>query len=222
MHDFRSLTRRHVCLVHIGGREIEYAIDTTGTVVHHIPRIIQIRDQAFALHVQNILVVVDVSGFGGDFQPFVDGMDLAHTLEVHHQHAGLEVVIRIAHVQLLAHVFGSFSVFHIEIADKVDIGHGGDRIVSKFDIEQFGGIAIDHQITIQIQQLRIERQRLLDDEAIIRFDADMRVAGGEIEASQITAHIEKANHGIRELLEKLTHGPLVLIGDIPLQHNHII
>ena len=222
MHDFRSLTRSHVCLIHIGGREIENAIDTTGAVVHHIPRIIQVRDQAFAFHVQNILVVINVSGFGGDFQPFVDGMDLAHTLEVHHQHAGLEVAVRIAHMQLLAHVSGPFAVFHIEIADEVDIRHGGNRIIPKFNIEQFGDIAIDHQIAIQIQQLRIERQRLLDDETVIRFDADMRIAGGEIEASQVTAHIEEADHGIWEPFEKLTYVLLVLVGDIPFQYDHII
>ena len=222
MHDFRSLTRSHVCLIHIGGREIENAIDTTGAVVHHIPRIIQVRDQAFAFHVQNILVVIDVSGFGGDFQPFVDGMDLAHTLEVHHQHAGLEVAVRIVHMQLLAHIFGSFTVFHIEITDEVDIGHSGNRIIPKFNIEQFGDIAIDHQIAIQIQQLRIERQRLLDDETVIRFDADMRIAGGEIEASQVTAHIEEADHGIWEPFEKLTYVLLVLVGDIPFQYDHII
>ena len=149
-------------------------------------------------------------------------MDLAHTVEVHHQHAGLEVAVRIAHMQLLAHVSGPFTVFHIEITDEVDIRHSGNRIIPKFNIEQFGDIAIDHQIAIQIQQLRIERQRLLDDETVIRFDADMRIAGGEIEASQVTAHIEEADHGIWEPFEKLTYVLLVLVGDIPFQYDHII
>ena len=94
-------------------------------------------------------------------------------------------------MQLLVYVFGPFSVFHIEVANEVNIGHGGDRIIPKFGIEQFSNIAIDHQIAIQIQQLRIEWQRLLDDEAVIRLNADVRVAGGEIESSQITTDFER-------------------------------
>ena len=50
----------------------------------------------------------------------------------------------------------------------------------------------------------------------------MRIAGGEIEASQVTAHIEEADHGIWEPFEKLTYVLLVLVGDIPFQYDHII
>ena len=151
MHDLRCLTRRHICLVHVGRREIEHAIDSTCAIVHHIPRIIQIRNQAFAFHVENVLIIVDVPRLGRDFQPLVHRMDFAHAVEVHHQHAGLEVAIRITHVQLLVHVFHTFAVFHIEIADEIDIRYGGDRVVSEFSIVQFGDIAIDYQIAIQVQ-----------------------------------------------------------------------
>ena len=124
-------------------------------------------------------------------------MDLAHTLKVHHQHTSLEVAVCVAHMQLLTHVLRALAVLHIEIADEIDIRHCADRMVAEFGVEQFGDVAVDHQIAIQIQQLRIERQRFLDDEAVVGFDADMSIAGGEVETGQITAHVEETQHGIR-------------------------
>ncbi|MCQ5025162.1 hypothetical protein, partial [Bifidobacterium adolescentis] len=62
----------------------------------------------------------------------------------------------------------------------------------------------------------------LDDETVIRFDADLRIAGGVIEAIQVTAHIEEADHFIWEPFEKLTFFLLVLVGYIPFQYDHII
>ena len=124
---------------------------------------------SLAFHVENILVIVDISRLGGDFQPFVHRMDLAHTLKVHHQHTSLEVAVCVAHMQLLTHVLRALAVLHIEIADEIDIRHCADRMVAEFGVEQFGDVAVDHQIAIQIQQLRIERQRLLDDEAVVAF-----------------------------------------------------
>lgn len=80
-------------------------------------------------------------------------MDLTHTIQIHNQHASLEISISITHAQLLAHILSANTILHIEIADEVDIQHCGDSIIAHFRIEQFGNITIHYKIAIQVQQL---------------------------------------------------------------------
>lgn len=61
MHDLWCLTRFHVCLVHVCRCEIEHSLHTSSTVMHHVPRIVEVSNKSLALSVENVLIVVDVS-----------------------------------------------------------------------------------------------------------------------------------------------------------------
>lgn len=114
--------------------------------MHHVPRIVEVRNKSLAFSVENVLIVVDVSRFCGNLQPFMDRMNLTHAIQIHNQHAGLEISVAITHMQLLVHIFGANTILHIEIADEIDIWYCGDSVIAHFCIKQFGNHTVHYKI----------------------------------------------------------------------------
>ena len=125
MDDERLGARGVVGGERLGGGEREDLVHTIAAVVHDIPAPIQVGHAALACCVEDVLVVVDEGVVRGELEPFLHGVQLAHLLGVEHEHAGLQVVVGVFHVEdalVVAHVVAARGV---EVAQKVDIVGGG-------------------------------------------------------------------------------------------------
>ena len=222
MDDLRIATRLHICVVDIVRRLREEVTYAATTIVNHIPFPWQIQHVPFAVRVEHVLVVVDEIGIRGVGKPLFDGVMLTHRLGVEHQHAGLEVIVWILHLQHGLRVAHAFAVLHVEIGEEVDVSNRAEHLALQIDVVKLRDIAVDDDVGIEIQHLVVERQNLLNQEAVIRLHTDMGVIGGKIVASKFAVHVGEPQIHIRELLEEATQTFLLVPCDVALQHRHIV
>ena len=101
--------------------------------------------------------------------------------------------------------------------------HGGQQVVAELNVEQLGHIALHDKVGIQVQHLVVVRHELLDEEAVVRLHADMRIVGGQfVLAHQARYVTELDGHVIEAAREEIGHEHAVLVRDVLLQHHHFV
>lgn len=103
------------------------------------------------------MVVVDEIGIRGVGKPLLDGVMLTHRLGVEHQHASLEVIVWILHLQHGLRVAHAFAVLHVEIGEEVDVSNRAEHLALQIDVVKLRDIAVDDDVGIEIQHLVVER-----------------------------------------------------------------
>ena len=220
MDNLWIVARLHIRVVNVVRRLHEEVADTTAAVMHHVPR--QVQHIAFAVRVEHVLIIVDKGVVRSIGEPLLDGVMLTHRLGVEHQHAGLEVIVWILHLQHGFRVIHTLAMLHVQIAKEIDITHRTEQLVLQIDVVQLCDITVDDDVGIEVQHLVIERQKLLNQETIVRFHADMGVVGGKVVTGKFAVHVGEPQIHIRELLEEAAQTFLLVPCDVALQHRHIV
>ena len=71
-------------------------------------------------------------------------MQLAHTVQIHDEHASLEVRIWVTHMQLMDRICHALAIFYIKVAEKIGIRHSADCGVAQIGVIQFRNISVDY------------------------------------------------------------------------------
>ena len=110
---------------------------------------------------------------------------LTHRLGVEHQHAGLEVIVWILHLQHGLRVAHAFAVLHVEVGEEVDVSNRAEHLLRlQIDIVKLRDIAVDDDVGIEIRHLVVERQNPSESGSDNTSHTDMGVIGGKIVASK--------------------------------------
>ena len=165
---------------HVGWSKGKNLIDTAKAVDHDVPAVIEIYDLSLTMRVQDVLIVVDESVVGGELKPFLHRVTRAHGPRVQDEDSGLEIAIGVFHAKDLLGIGEAIATLHINVGDKIDIVRGGQQRIAQIGSEELGDIPPDDQVGIEIQNLVVIRQQILNQEAIIRLDADVRVIRREV------------------------------------------
>ena len=123
MNDLRVAARPHVCIIDVVRRLHEEVAHTSAAVVYHVPFPWQIQHVTFAVRVEHILVVVDELVIRCVSEPLLDGVMLTHRLGIEYQHASLEVIVGVLHLQHGLRVIHTLTMLYVQIAKEIDIAH---------------------------------------------------------------------------------------------------
>lgn len=172
--------------------------------------------------VKHVLIVIDERRIGRIRKPLPDGVALAHGLGVEHQHASLEVIVWILHLQHGLRIIHTLTMLYVQIAKEIDIAHCAKQLALQIDVVELCDITVDDDVGIEIQHLVIEWQDFLNQETVVRLHADMRVVGGKLISGKFAVHVGESQIHVRELLEEPAHTLLLIPRDVALQYGDIV
>ena len=176
----------------------------------------------FAMSVQHILIVINVSLIRCKLEPFPHRMSSAHRSCVQHQNTRLKIVVRIIHSKDVLGVIKTLALLHIDVSDKINISHRTDKIVTQISGKKLRNVTLNDEIGIEIEHFIVKWQEFLNQETVISLNADMRVIRRKLIILNSTRNIRKTQRCIRKLREERLHGTLIVSSNIPLHHYNVI
>ncbi len=112
-------------------------------------------------------------------------------------------------------------MLHVQIAKEIDITHRTEQLVLQIDVVQLCDITVDDDVGIEVQHLVIERQKLLNQETIVRSTLiwALLVESSYPASSRFTLVNRRFIFGN---LEEAAQTFLLVPCDVALQHRHIV
>ena len=182
----------------------------------------QIRYPSLALLIENVLIVIDVDGICGNLQPLHNAMKAPQLPRIEHHNAGLEICIRIVHIQNFKTIAHTVATTYIQIGQVINITCCGNKVITQIYVKEFCHVSVYHKIGVKVDNLVIRGQDILRQKTKICLNTDMGVIGIKLIVSDHATYVIEGHLDIFVPGEVPHQYALFIVTNIGIQDHYII